>query len=579
MRIFNVVFVLVFCSPCCLAKEGDDVCGGEDQGCEGEHQHEFKPICNMTDPIFAEVRTNLTLLVHALHNPDVFYWAGAVNSPLIHALNHLEEKDRWGECRVAMACFKLLVLVFGVVPRSGNPDDGPRIKELYDALNGEPGVLTEVMDWLRYDISWTAIAHSGWPIFALLAKVQETARKLLINPEEETDRFPEGIAEFLAAPHLYRFPEEKVRLLLDSANIHILKKATAYVLTAAMHNRGAEVLDDIRGTRGNGIFSVAREGRFAALFLSSFPLWKAIDFAVLQRQVEIKLPSNRGSYWMEVFPYREKVSDMIRGIYSGEGLSLRRPSISASPEALIKTAHLSISDPLSPSSQACHRPYCDSSFFELMLKLPKVDRLIEVGSNIGDCSLWSAAALNVEVIAFDPFPHSIEALRGSVSLNNFQKPFRVVQKAVSGAPGRKKFYMLGAANGNPFALSSSSNPDNETDVEAIDVEVTTVSISHQRSLTPPLMITNAPHTRIRSTPPSTAATTFFIYFPPLNFPNGKGNAGDCIHRALSAFPVIQVIFRGVARLFVGQIVTKNPSKQSKATQAHHTGSTVFRTIL
>ena len=71
--------------------------------------------------------------------------------------------------------------------------------------------------------------------------------------------------------------------------------------------------------------------------------------------------SLRGDYFSVVFPHREKVSNYLR---------------------------------------ACKSPYCDHHFFEAMESLHHQEdnlRLIEVGANLGDCSLWAATMYDIPV--------------------------------------------------------------------------------------------------------------------------------------------------------------------------------------
>ena len=59
-------------------------------------------------------------------------------------------------------------------------------------------------------------------------------------------------------------------------------------------------------------------------------------------------------------------------------------------------------------------------------------RVIEVGANLGDCSLWAAAMYDIYVVAFEPLPESAEVFRQSVQASKMSNLFTIHEAAVGG---------------------------------------------------------------------------------------------------------------------------------------------------
>jgi len=165
--------------------------------------------------------------------------------------------------------------------------------------------------------------------------------------------------------------------------------------------------------------------------------------------------SRRGDYYSGVFPFREKVSNYVR---------------------------------------ACQQPYCEHNFFELMESLRDVPnmRFIEVGANLGDCSLFAATMYDIPVIAFEPLVPSVRAFRKAIRVNNLQDQIVVHQTAVGGSnfghgTGTTDFYQVGQGIGNAFAWASSTNPyqgDEELGANATILRVNASTLNDLVPITP-----------------------------------------------------------------------------------------------
>eukprot|EP00400_MALV-I_sp_L67-5_P000233 gene233-1095_t len=185
------------------------------------------------------------------------------------------------------------------------------------------------------------------------------------------------------------------------------------------------------------------------VFLSRWPLFEMLDRIECSTSVRIRMPpaSKRGDYYSTVFPFREKVSNFVR---------------------------------------ACEQPYCEHNFFEFMESLRDIPntRLIEVGSNLGDCALWSATMYDMPVVAFEPLRESARAFRSSVIANGLESHVTVHETALGGRVGQVNFYQVGKSIGNAFAWSSSTNPYDGDDGLGANATIVKVNISTLNQFVP-----------------------------------------------------------------------------------------------
>ena len=98
------------------------------------------------------------------------------------------------------------------------------------------------------------------------------------------------------------------------------------------------------------------------------------------------------------------------------------------------------------------------------------DTFVDLGANIGIFTLLAARKVGTtgRVFAFEPTPATVALLRRNLAVNSLEARTTVVEQAVSRKPGRARFSLHEAAQGNAITVAG------DTAVEYLDVDVTSL---------------------------------------------------------------------------------------------------------
>ncbi|CAJ1417957.1 unnamed protein product [Effrenium voratum] len=316
---------------------------------------------------------------------------------------------------------------------------------LAELLKPEGVMIHEALRFLASTLDWHQVAETGWPLFRLLARLEyfafaemgaanplneklESAWSYEVPFLETVERsLEEGVAvpaaasSLLLSYHEFYSPLARGLALLSLAEtLRPPRLALAEVgERERLIRRGVYLLGDN--------FLSSKYPPFVALS-ARWPVFQLADRLACQGEVRWQLPAHgvKPKLRVAVLPVPEKVSDVVR---------------------------------------ACRLPYCDLSFMELMLRAAAGSgavHLVEMGANLGDCSLWAAAHLGRRlrsVVAVEPVPNVAAALRRSVQLNRWDEKIQVVQALAAAQSGWGKMHFLGHADGNPYASASAVAPE------------------------------------------------------------------------------------------------------------------------
>lgn len=320
-------------------------------------------------------------------------------------------------------------------------------------------LIHEIQRFLAATLDWHLIARSGWPLMGFLSKMNfDLSRRLReVNPlNVYLDAMWTADLPYLdeVQEHLENWravPASSSTFVLSYHETSALTKATALLATAdtlrpprISHEDAGSMLRIVRRAA-----YLIQENLLKAEYpplvpLSSrWPIFQLMDRLSCVTEVALELPSTAAvpRPRMALLPFREKVSDVVR---------------------------------------ACRAPYCDFSFMELVLRLVhpgKQLRLWEVGANLGDCTLWTAAQLGPRLTfatAVEPLALLTAALRRSVELNQWTDRISVVHALVGNRSGEGTVSLLQQAAGNPFAGASGAKPAQGV-VKQVQVGLTSLS--------------------------------------------------------------------------------------------------------
>ena len=396
----------------------------------------------------------------------------------------MAEEDGGLSCPPAVAtCVMLQIL-----PQSTNAEF-----LWFDILNRQPQLLTKQALATVGALHWSVLVRAKWHMFYFLSRLRKyfleishnflngdsgsnpvpaerSLRKYLLHVEHALKtggRFDVAWSQRILADHgYYRYPCGKPNFspdpdvrptAQDVACLNQVLYTVVATLAVAEGHRDNPGQDYIFNDLLDRAFSVAGpwlNGDGAAtpifIFLSRWPIFEMLDRLEMATSVRIKMPpaSKRGDYYSGVFPFREKVSNYVR---------------------------------------ACQQPYCAHNFFELMESLRDIPnmRLIEVGANLGDCSLFAATMYDIPVIAFEPLALSVQAFRRAIRENNLEGQVVVHPTAVGKSTGMMmNFYQVGQRIGNAFAWASSTNPYDGEEGLGANATMVRVNVSTLNDLVP-----------------------------------------------------------------------------------------------
>eukprot|EP00435_Cladocopium_sp_Y103_P071590 s574_g37.t3 len=333
------------------------------------------------------------------------------------------------------------------------------VSAVLDELLKPQGVMIhETLRYLASTLDWHHVAAAGWPIFRLLSRLEYFAYLEMgsANP----------LNEQLKGTWSYETPyldtvEQQLR-----ANAPVPAAASSLVLSYGEFysplGRALALLslaDVLRPGRGmsnaqerlirravyllGDHFLHAKYPPFVALS-SRWPIFQMADRLACEAQLRWTLPRHAviSRPWMALLPMAEKVSDVVR---------------------------------------ACRLPYCDLSFLELVLRSAAVFggvQLLEVGANLGDCALWTAAHLGRRLhraIAVEPLPEVAQSLQRSVQMNGWESKFQVIQAFAGARSGWGRMHFLGLADGNPYASATAVAPGGAASIPSVAARTVTVS--------------------------------------------------------------------------------------------------------
>ncbi|CAE8603017.1 unnamed protein product [Polarella glacialis] len=318
-----------------------------------------------------------------------------------------------------------------------------------EMVKAEGWSIHEVFRFLAETMDWHLIVASGWPLFGMLAKCEKAAIERLaihspLNAYFESiwlSEVPflqniEGyLRSWLSVPIadsalVLSYPETSpfaraigMLALADTARIPRVPLGRDSGQTIRLVRRAAYLLNAELLTK-----------QFPPIIVLSlrWPKFQLLDRLSCSPEVVLRLPAAASVRQpkLAVLPLREKVSDVVR---------------------------------------ACQMPYCDLDFQELALRAAASAssptaagrlRIVEVGANLGDCTVWAAAHFGrrlVRATAVEPVPVIADALRRSVELNGWRDRIEVVEALAGNRSGQGTLHLLGQAAGNPFAGASGSS--------------------------------------------------------------------------------------------------------------------------
>eukprot|EP00400_MALV-I_sp_L67-5_P000232 gene232-1094_t len=357
----------------------------------------------------------------------------------------------------------------------------------------EQGIgVRQILAFLQ-DVQWSKLLDSDWSMFRLIARFRRATINFLVDMLQQEQPWapmpkPGSMAEHFLAHVQFTLenggkfsPELTVTFLHESGALDLDKMdgldppyfPTGHQFTiedAEKLNRilgisvaliaAADIAGEqprhrpMRDSHVDSAYELVRAGFDAfdeypfPIFASRWPLFEMLDRLECKKTVRIPMrpASKRGDYYSVLFPFREKVSNYVRN---------------------------------------CKVPYCDHSFFEVMEALRNVDnlRLVEVGGNLGDCSLWAASMYDIPVVAFEPLEESAAVFRQAASASNLDGHITIHETALGESVGTTNFYRHGAEFGNAYAWAASTNPYAD-EFLLQDAPVTQVNVSTLDELVP-----------------------------------------------------------------------------------------------
>lgn len=307
-------------------------------------------------------------------------------------------------------------------------------------IEGQAGSLLarHNMDSWLVRLDWVRVSQSRWPLFGALAKLREmlpppppacsaTGRVFL---ERVSQALKADIAVSSAAS--LSFLEEGAGTDLPACSmVDVLLPVVAHLAIAdalrTHETLQAVVVRQMRRSQALAaeLFSRENHTAFGLAALASVPggvqmLW-LLDRIQCRAEATVSIPAglswlgaeNVGmrsdvgiSYRIRVFPHRELVSDFLR-------------------------------------SRSV--PYCNESILRVIQRLAqrlhkegaREVRIVEVGSNLGDCVLWAVRRFQaipglhkVEAVAVEASPQAATLLQQSVRINQLEGVVRVINAAV-----------------------------------------------------------------------------------------------------------------------------------------------------
>jgi FkbM family methyltransferase len=84
-------------------------------------------------------------------------------------------------------------------------------------------------------------------------------------------------------------------------------------------------------------------------------------------------------------------------------------------------------------------------------RIPQPDFIVDGGANTGLFTLAATARWpNVPIIAFEPVPENVEAIKNHIKANHIQKHVRIEPAALAGSDGNKRFFLRELCQGGFF---------------------------------------------------------------------------------------------------------------------------------
>merc|ERR1719247_784159 len=284
-------------------------------------------------------------------------------------------------CPAAFACLKIMQLILVDTVRRFEAMLTLKGTELHEVLTflfrSGPEKIQEML-------------HSGWPIFALLSKIERlsvdyysmytgiiASAPMWERWKEDGKKFDAHVEDFEHVP-LTDSVDLMVRLKKNEPGDYGQDRFAWSVAMASAHLAFAESIRHVDPALVGGP-SVLSQQIHAALeylkpviqsitdgyippmmfFSSGWPIFRLLDRLASAPVSRVPMHNPAAavpSYEAHLFPFHEKVSDFVR---------------------------------------ACGVPYCDQIFIELLMAVERsVNRtvwLIEIGANLGDCSLFAMA--------------------------------------------------------------------------------------------------------------------------------------------------------------------------------------------
>ena len=277
-------------------------------------------------------------------------------------------------------------------------------------------MLTDIMEetwkWFwEMPYKWQEILDSGWPIFSILATVQQRlvsaggsaphgCETELLTPFVDT--FDTAIAvsthqctAVLLEATLVQCPEASASALValaDNLRTSMWQQSNLnryyHFSSASPEEQPREDDVEILLSRAEGLL---RSSKSWASLTSPWPFWRLLDR--LGAKEVVNVTSDTSWFWMHVFPHRVRsdgiISNRIRG-----------------------------------TSQA----YCIPIFQDQVRRLASSRpsrriRLVEAGPHIGDCMLWAAAEYGQRLSAtcVEPVAQVVSLFKRSIAANHFEE--------------------------------------------------------------------------------------------------------------------------------------------------------------
>lgn len=126
-------------------------------------------------------------------------------------------------------------------------------------------------------------------------------------------------------------------------------------------------------------------------------------------------------------------------------------------------------DYIQKSIAQSHAPYEREMLRDMADRLAPCDLVLDVGANIGNHSLYLACVVGCRVIGFEPNPHLVAAIKGSIAANELGDRLIVRQSGVGAGPNRAHF-----ANERPDNLGAQNLALGDGDIEVVSLDTQSI---------------------------------------------------------------------------------------------------------